>query len=58
VEFVCKECIDKGSEFFISESSGGITLFSFSRKCKLSTGAVQGVHRLSRVSEFQPEGNC
>ena len=37
---------------FISESSEGLTLFSFSQKCKLSTGAMQGVHRQSRVSEF------
>jgi hypothetical protein len=37
---------------FISESSGGLTLFSFLQKCKLSTGVVQGVHRPSKVSEF------
>jgi hypothetical protein len=37
---------------FISKSSGGIMLFSFSQKCKLSTGAAEGVRRLSGVSEF------
>jgi hypothetical protein len=26
---------------FISESSGGLTLFSFPQKCELGTGAMQ-----------------
>jgi hypothetical protein len=43
---------------FISESSGGLTLFSFSQKCKLSTGAMQGVRRPSKVSEFVNLRNC
>jgi hypothetical protein len=37
---------------FISEISGGLTLFSFSQKCKLSTGFTQGVHRLSKFLDF------
>jgi hypothetical protein len=37
---------------FISECSGGLMLFSFSQTCKLSTVAMQGVRRPSKVSEF------
>jgi len=37
---------------FISTSSGAITRFSFSHKCKLSTGAMQGVRRPSEVLVF------
>jgi hypothetical protein len=40
-----------GSEF-ISESSGGIPLFSFPQKCKSGTEAVQGVRRLVGSSEL------
>jgi hypothetical protein len=43
---------------FIFESSGGLTLFSFSQKCKLSIGFVQGVHSLSKVLEFANLRNC
>jgi hypothetical protein len=46
---VRNECID-GFRVQISESSGEIQLFSFSQKCKLSTGAVQRVHRLIKTS--------
>jgi hypothetical protein len=43
---------------FISKISGGLTLFSFSQKCKLSTGAVQGVHRPSKFPGFANLRNC
>jgi hypothetical protein len=43
---------------FISESSGGLTLFSFSQKCKLSIGSVQGVRMPSKVLEFANLRNC
>jgi hypothetical protein len=42
---------DKGSEF-ISESSGEAPLFSFQHKCKTSTEAMQGVHRLVKTLEL------
>jgi hypothetical protein len=48
---VHKECID-GFRVQISGSSGEIQLFLFSQKCKLSTGAVQGVCRLIKTSEL------
>ena len=47
---VHKECIDEGSEF-ISESLGGISLFSFQKKCKTSTKFMQGVHKLVETLE-------
>jgi hypothetical protein len=43
---------------FISESSGGLLLFSLSQTCKLSTVVMKGVHRPSKVSEFVNLINC
>ena len=43
---------------FISERSEGLTLFSFSQKCKLSIGVVQGVRMLGKVLEFVNLRNC
>jgi hypothetical protein len=48
---VRKECVD-GFKVFISEISGRITLFWFSRNWKFSTGAVQGVRGPSIFSEL------
>jgi hypothetical protein len=50
-EIVRKECVDKGPEF-ISKISGDIPLFSFPQRCRGSTEAVQGVHRLVESSEL------
>jgi hypothetical protein len=43
---------------FIFESSVGLPFFSFSQKCKLIIGAVQGVCRPSKVLEFVNMINC
>jgi len=61
----CKECseicpqgVHRQNSEFISERLGEITLFSSLQKCKVSTGAMQGVHRLRRNSEFATRGSC